>query len=509
MKSTIEEAVGQLIIGKVPGTELDAETKHCLKSGTISGITVFKENVVSQEQLMDLCDAVRKLSWHPALIAVDQEGGAVQRLDEIVSPLPSMMALGNLDDVERLKLVITIAGKQMRLLGFNCVFAPVLDCNTNPANPIIGTRAFGADPDKVARLSAAVMRTYLDAGVLPVAKHFPGHGDTACDSHLELPRLSHSLERLEEIELRPFCENLLTTPAILVAHLWVECFDKDELPATLSHKICSELLKDKLGYQNLVVSDDMLMKAITNKWGLAEASVRALAAGIDLLLICSGPDDARAVHQAVCEAIKSGRISEERILAACRAKKAALNKLAPFAETERSRRLALLKKSVAASEPLLLETSSAAIDLSRGIPREVFAGTAEISIFVPQSPRYKFNFVEALLAEMPDLKGRLLEQRYSLSPDADEIKTLADKCKERCVLVTFRSTVNKGQLDLAASLYARSKERLLVASDIPYDLDLITDWDNAVSLFDPSDLAVRAFAKQMAKRHISCQHCGH
>jgi beta-N-acetylhexosaminidase len=507
LSGTVQEAIGELIIGRVPGTELDEGTRHCLKTGTMGGITIFKENVASQEQLMDLCDSVRKVSWHQALIAVDQEGGPVQRLDEIVSPLPSMMALGNLDDMERLKLITCLSGKQLRLLGFNCVFAPVLDVNTNPQNPIIGTRAFGDDPEQVARMGAAVMRSYLDAGVLPVAKHFPGHGDTSLDSHQALPRLTHDRRRLDSIELAPFCENLLTTPALLVAHLVVECLGEEEVPATMSYAVTTRLLKEELGYQNLVVSDDMLMKAITLKWGLAEASVRALAAGVDLLLVLTGAEDAMAVHRAILEAVANGKLSEQRIFDACRARNAALKKLPSHEEVERGRRLSALRRSVSASESLLLETSASAISRRGGNTFLVFSSQRPVHFFVPKSDRYRFDFVKALAAEIPALSGRLVEHRYSLCPDRQEIEDLAGRSGEHCVLVSFRAALNPGQIELAARLRSSSVVRLLVAADVPYDLDMIAGWEDAAALFDPSNLAVRAFARLVARELESSSLC--
>ncbi len=501
MSSTLSEAIGQLIIGKVQGLELDDGNKTCLKNGTIGGITLFKENVESIEQLMNLCDSIRLFSYHPRFIAVDQEGGPVQRLDQIISPLPSMMALGESDDLKRLNMVISIAARQMSLLGINCVLAPVLDINTNPANPIIGTRAFSSSPDQVARLGASVMRSYLDAGLLPVAKHFPGHGDTDMDSHLALPKLSCSSERLNEIELFPFKENLLLTPAILVAHLWIECLDPQEtLPSSLSYNVCTKLLKEELGYQRLLVSDDMLMKAITSKWGLAEACVRAVEAGLDLLLVCSTADDCMLAHTALMEAVKTGRLSEERIAQSIKARNAALKMLPAHEEIERGRRISALKKSIAAAEPVMSEASSSAIELSRGIPRTIFLADSRIDLFVPDHPRYALKYRDELLAQIPSLKERLFEHRYSVSPSAAEIENLLAECGENCIMVTFRATINREQIALANSLHMKAKRHLLIASDVPYDLDALPDWDDAISVFDPSDLAVKAFAKVMKKQ---------
>lgn len=501
MSASLSEAIGQLIIGKVQGVELDDGNKACLKNGTIGGITLFKENVESIEQLMNLCDAIRLFSFHPKFIAVDQEGGPVQRLDHIISPIPSMMALGQLEDLSRLNMVINIAARQLSLLGINCVLAPVLDINTNPANPIIGTRAFSSAPDKVAKLGAAVIRSYMDAGLLPVAKHFPGHGDTDMDSHLALPKLSCSRERLEEIELYPFKENLLLTPAILIAHLWIECLDPGEtLPSSLSYNVCTKLLKEDLAYQRLLVSDDMLMKAITNKWGLAEACVRAIEAGLDLLLVCSSADDCMLAHTALMAAVKNGRISEERIAQSIRARNAALKMLPAHDEIERGRRVAAMQKSIAAAEPVMTEASTAAIELSRGIPRIIFLAESRIDLFVPEHPRYPLNYFDELLAELPSLKGRLVEHRYPLSPSAADIEKMQSACGDNCILASFRARINKEQLALAEALREKSKRHLLIASDVPYDLDVLPDWDDAVCVFDPSDLAVKAFAKLMKKQ---------
>lgn len=507
MNSKLSKAIGQLIIGKVPGTDLDEDTRSCLKNGIISGITLFKENIASPEQVMALCDAIYRNSFHPAIVTADQEGGAVQRLEGVASPLPSMMAIGRLADIERTKLVIALSAKQLRLLGLNCVLAPVLDVNTNPANPIIGTRSFGETTEIVSKLGATVIRTYLEAGVLPVAKHFPGHGDTSLDSHLELPTLEHSKERLYEIELSPFRDNLIITPAMLVAHLWVKCIDEEEIAATLSRNIITELLKKEMGFQNLVFSDDMLMKAITKKWGLADACVKAVSAGLDQLLVCSNPDDARTVHGAIVEAVKSGKISEQRIEQAVLSRTAALNKIPELENFDRARRISALTKSIAAAQDMLMETSASAIEVTRGLYRPVLNKEGQIDVFVPRSNRYDLNFTAELSKEIPTLAGRLIEHRFSLNPDESEISSLLEVCGSTCMLITFRASINRKQIDLANRLAEKCQDRLLIASDIPYDLDIICGWDNAMAIFDPSDLAVSAFARRISKQPKSSHVC--
>lgn len=506
MKQSLEEAVGQLILGKVPALELDSENKDCLKRGIIGGITIFSENVDSREQLMDLTDSVRLFSRHPAIIAVDQEGGAVQRLEKVASAIPSMMSLAKAADNERLSLIIGLAGKQMRLLGFNCVFAPVMDVNTNSRNPIIGTRSFGSNPNLVADLGQLVIRAYLESGVLPVAKHFPGHGDSDVDSHLSLPVLKHSRERLEQVELVPFKENALITPAIMVAHLWIQALNEEKLPASLSPEVITELLRNEIGYQNLIVSDDMLMKAIGNTWGLEEACVRSVAAGMNLLLVCSNASDASAVHKAIVEAVKSGRISEDQIQLAGRARQAALNKIPPHDEIEKKKRLSILEKSVAASEPLMLESSIRGIDCSAGSGRSLFSAGTPTHFFIPQIERYPLKLKEALIAELPELDMQIAEHRYpypNISPE--QIEEITSACGENCVLLTFRAAINRDQILLAEKLAARARNKTVIACDIPYDLDLLPDWDNAFAINDPSNQAVKALAKLIA-RQLTCMH---
>lgn len=505
MTQTLEESVGQLIVGKVPAKILDDDNKDCLKRGITSGITIFSENVESREQVVELTDAVRLFSRHPAIIAVDQEGGAVQRLEKIITPIPSMMALGKLNDKERLDLVIGLAGKQMRLLGINCVFAPVLDVNTNARNPIIGTRSFGSIPTLVADLGATVIKSYIESGVLPVAKHFPGHGDSDVDSHLALPKLNHDMQRLEEIELLPFRENLLIAPAMMVAHLWITALNEQPLPASLSPEVISNLLRDQMGYQNLLFSDDMLMKAIGNEWGLEEACVRAVAAGLDMLLVCSNAEDGRKANAAIVQAVQSGRIPEERIQRAIRTRQAALNKIPAHDEMEHKRRLAVLEKSVAASDPIVLDTSFKSLH-QQGSPRRAFAVAEPIHLFVPQHDRYPLNFREALLTLLPEMEIHLVEHRYKFNDLSDEqCAELAAKSGQNCVLFTFRAVINRQQLKLAEYLEKHAPNRLLVACDIPYDLDVLPEWENAVAIHDPSDLGVRAFA-QLIARQLMCHH---
>jgi beta-N-acetylhexosaminidase len=225
----------------------------------------------------------------PPFLCVDQEGGRVARLGSPVLQLPPMAKLAAIDDPALTRKAAQILGKQLLALGFTMDFAPVLDVDTNPSNPVIGDRAFGATPEAVIRHAGAFADGLREAGLLSCGKHFPGHGDTELDSHLALPVIAHDEARLERVELAPFralCERLDT---IMTAHIVFTSLNL-KLPATLSYEVVSKLLKGKLAYRGVVISDDLEMKAIVDHHGVEQAACAAIEAGCDALLICSRLD---------------------------------------------------------------------------------------------------------------------------------------------------------------------------------------------------------------------------
>jgi beta-N-acetylhexosaminidase len=247
---------------------------------------LFKRNLIigdagcDLDALVALCD---RLHERGALVAIDQEGGRVQRIKEPATVWPPMLTLER-EDVAIAEQVGKAMGDELRALGLDIDFAPVLDVHTNPANPIIGDRAFGRDADGVIRRALAFARGLAAAGVLACGKHFPGHGDTDTDSHLELPRIDHPWPRLEAVELAPFAAaNAL--PMIMTAHVVFAALDPDR-PATLSHAVVTGLLRERLGYTGVIVSDDLDMKAIAATMGADVAAVAAIRAGCDALLLC-------------------------------------------------------------------------------------------------------------------------------------------------------------------------------------------------------------------------------
>ncbi len=261
---------------------------------------LFKRNVGTHLEVARLVAAFagQAPADAPLLVAVDQEGGRVARLGAPVLALPPMRVLGRIDDVALTERAGRVLGRQLAALGFNMDFAPVLDVDTNPDNPIIGDRSFGRDADTVTRHGLAFAAGLEAGGVLGCGKHFPGHGDTDLDSHLALPRLRHDRARLDAVELSPFRAARGRIPALMTAHVIFDALDPG-VPATLSRRVVTELLREEMGFDGLVISDDLEMAAVREHWGVAEAGVRAIAAGCDALLVCSKPALLEETHAAL------------------------------------------------------------------------------------------------------------------------------------------------------------------------------------------------------------------
>lgn len=298
----IERMAGGVLVCGFPGLEVPEQLRSWLADRALGGLILFKRNIVSVEQtraLIESCTAGDHPQL-PTLICIDQEGGRVSRLDEPVLALPPMRLLGAHGSPELTRRAGTALGRQLRAIGINLDFAPVLDVDTNPDNPVIGDRAFGATPESVIEHALAFADGLMEGGVLACGKHFPGHGDTDTDSHLALPRLAHEPIRLQEVELPPFAAAVGRLPSLMTAHVVFESLDPDT-PATMSEKVISGLLREQIGFRDAVFSDDLEMKAITAHGSVEEAAVQAISAGCDLLLVCSDVEAAQRVRRALVD----------------------------------------------------------------------------------------------------------------------------------------------------------------------------------------------------------------
>jgi beta-N-acetylhexosaminidase len=294
------------------GTTAPDYVRSALAAG-LGGVILFRRNVESPEQLCALTGALHAASVRPLLVGVDQEGGRVLRLPPPFLPAPPAACLGSADDPSLTQRLACAVGRELRAAGMTWNLAPVLDVQTNPANTVIGDRAYGADPERVARHGLAALRGFAEAGILATAKHFPGHGDTAADSHATLPESRQTAVRWRAFEFVPFRRAIQAdVPLVLVAHLLCPGLDP-ELPTSLSRRTITGILREELGFTGVVVSDDLEMAAIAGRMEVGEAAVRFLEAGGDLVLICHDARRQQSAITAVRAAVRSGRLPEARV----------------------------------------------------------------------------------------------------------------------------------------------------------------------------------------------------
>lgn len=321
---TLQEKVGQLFVIRPEAldpstnaskTSLTEKAKAALEEYPVGGVILFKQNIVDPDQLETFLGDLQTASEVPMLVAVDEEGGTVCRVASNagfgVEKYPNVSVVAESGDPEDVRTMSSYIGTYLKRYGFNLDFAPVADVNSNPKNPVIGKRAFSSDPNVTAQMVTAAVEGFHEAGMLCTLKHFPGHGDTATDSHYGLATTSKTWEEMKEMEMLPFEAGIAAgTDVIMTAHITTPNVTGNDLPASLSYEILTEKLRGELGYDGVICTDALEMQAITKYYGNGEAAVMALSAGADILLI---PADLEEAFDAVMEAVQNGTISEERL----------------------------------------------------------------------------------------------------------------------------------------------------------------------------------------------------
>ncbi|MFG6197293.1 beta-N-acetylhexosaminidase [Nonomuraea sp. JJY05] len=323
-RMSVEEKVGQLFMPVLYGTAADtvsgenqarygAQTPaKVIAKYHLGGVILFPHNIKGVGQVVGLTNGLQRASKDvPLLIGTDQENGLVARMSALMTDFPGAAEIGATKNPDRARAVARATGEELRALGVNLDFAPVADVNVNPKNPVIGRRAYGNDPARVAKMVAAAVKGFDEAKVAATAKHFPGHGDTDVDSHTGLPVIKHTKAQWEKIDAPPFRAAIEAgVDAVMSAHLVFPKLDPSGDPATLSKPILTGLLRQKLGFKGVISTDALNMEGVRKKYNDGEIAVRAVLAGADLLLM---PNDLPKAYQAVVAAVRSGRISKERL----------------------------------------------------------------------------------------------------------------------------------------------------------------------------------------------------
>ena len=494
---SLEQKVGQVMIGSFTGPVLSPELAHKIRELHLGGVILYgvTGNIESPAQVAQLVNDMQRTAREagnaPLFISIDQEGGRVTRISRGVTPFPGNMALGATRSPDLAGEAARVMAKELRLLGINMNFAPVLDVNSNPHNPVIGVRSFGSSPAAVAAMGAAVVQSYHDEGVIATAKHFPGHGDTGLDSHFALPVVNRSLDQLRAVELATFQAVARTVPAIMTAHIVVPAIDTTR-PATLS-PAALRLLRHELGFQGLIITDSMSMAAIAKHWPKEEAAIQAFLAGADILLygadIDSSVHDQTLVHAALVKAVRDGRIPQSRLDESVRRILMIKQQFSiTGAEQDSSWRGALASaEHIAVAEQVARESLTLARYKEALLP---LAHGVKIPVFWPDEYKEK---LAPLLTELPQLEPHYIPLRAAAAHKA-QAKMLA--AKSPVVLISTYNLASQTEWkQLVNSLDGRRTVVLAVRS--PYDLMFLPDAAVCIAAYDDNYVTMTMVGKAL------------
>jgi len=315
-RMSLEEKIGQMVIVGLDGKAADEHARTMLSEYRVGGFILFKRNIRDAAQTIELINDLKELNSAgavPLFFGVDQEGGRVDRMPDEFAKFPTNAEIGKIGDPAFSRQIGRLLAKEIKSLGFNLNFAPVLDVNSNPQNPVIGDRSFGATAEIVSALGVETMKGIQEENVVSVVKHFPGHGDTSVDSHKGLPVVNNDLQRLRTFELVPFAEAIRNhADAVMVAHILLPKIDA-QYPASLSKTVVTDLLRNEMKFDGVVMTDDLTMGAITEQYDIGTAAVKAIQAGSDIVLVCHEFDKEAAAIEALRAAAQRGELSRERI----------------------------------------------------------------------------------------------------------------------------------------------------------------------------------------------------
>ncbi len=485
---TYREMVGQRLVVGLKGSKINEDFEALIRDYKIGNVIIFKENVENNEQIKILCEEiqalVKKHTNMPAFISIDQEGGMVTRLEDDAVNIPGAMAISATSDPSNAYMAGKMTGYQLRELGFNIDLAPVADINSNMDNPVIGVRSYGDSPEQVSDFACQMSKGIEEAGVLSVGKHFPGHGDTNVDSHLGLPEIDKALDELKKCELVPF-KDLINSgiSAIMTAHILFPQIESTGVPATMSRKIITDILKKELGFEGLVLSDCMEMKAIQDYYGTVNGARKALEAGVDLIFISHSSSLAREASDELVRALENGELDlvefeaslEKIIRAKEKVEKVFEEKLVYDYEKNLEFSRALSRKSIS---PLKFN--------AKDLP-----DLGEDPLFI--SPK-AFRATNVM-----NIKGRELDFAahmekvfggssitISKNPSEEEIERDfgADLDCTSIVMASYNAHLYEGQREVIKHLAKKGRPFILVALRNPYDLIDLPDGIYAIAAYE-------------------------
>ncbi len=496
MDMTLRQMIGQKTILGFHGLEMPQDFIDFIREYQIGNVILFQRNIQSAQQLRKLCQQIREVitdaCGYPPFIVIDQEGGMVSRIPADAVNVPSAMALGATGDPENGFRAAQITARQLRGLGPNFTMAPVLDVNTNGDNPVIGARSYGDDPMKVAQFGEAVVRGYDGSGIFCCGKHFPGHGDTSVDSHVGLPCIEKTAEELEQSELIPFRRAIEAgIPAIMSSHILFPNIEKERIPGTMSRKIITGLLKEKLGFRGLIFTDCLEMQAIQKYYGTARGMAEAFRAGVDLAEISSTFTlEQEAVRYVNDEAergafdLEEFRESAEKILA-MKKQLAAYPVDAQLCNRPEDRHLSaeMARQAISCYSGTAFQVTD----------RTFYCGCAD---YRTTEAANRIACVEPFAEYMQQHMGGGA-MVTGKNPEDAEIMAAAAQAQnwDNIVLAVCNAHLHPGQIRLANALAELGKPMMVVTTRNPYDLPKLPKCSCLISAFDYTEDSFQALTE--------------
>lgn len=477
---TLEQKVGQMIVAGFPGEDLDEHIIRAIKDYHIGNVIYFTRNFKDVRQFYNLNKKLQNLAVKenklPLFTSIDQEGGMVTRINKGATFFPGNMVLSAGGNEEDAFTMGTYVGEELKALGVNMNLAPVLDVNNNPDNPVIGIRSYGEEPERVAKLGSAYINGLQKSGVIATGKHFPGHGDTSVDSHLDLSSVNHDAKRLNDVELYPFKKAIeCGVGAIMSAHVMFPAYEDKRLPATLSYKVLTGLLREKLGFNGLIITDCMEMKAIDEYFGIEKAPVMAVKAGADLICISHTLEKQIAACSSIVKAVRNGEISESRINESLEKIIVYKNKLNTneFINSD----FDSAEKIVSSEEhrKFAQKISENGITILKG--KKIFPLKENENILFISTNASVLNGADDSIEERsinkliekeyPGFKTKVIDIKISESEIEDVVKESIDK--DKIIICTYNASLNKEQVKLVEQVYKVNKNIIVIAMRNPYD----------------------------------------
>lgn len=508
---TLEEKIGQLLIVHFNGKIANEAAKALIQKTHVGGFIYYNwaNGLDSPEQVLNLSSGLQKLSDQnrlplPLFIAIDQEGGVVARLTRGFTIFPGNKALGMTDDSKLAEKAAFAMGQELGAVGVNVNFAPVVDINSNPRNPVIGVRSFGDSVETVISFAENALQGYQRAGIITSIKHFPGHGDVELDSHQDLPSIKKSKQELQNAEFLPFKALAHLTDMVMTAHIIIPSIDPINC-ATLSKNLLS-ILRDEMGFEGVIISDSLVMEGLLkNCSSIDDAAVKALNAGCDILLLggrkLTGTHtdleltvtDIQRIHQSLVEAVRTGFIAEERINQAVERVLRLKNKytLSLTANSEN------LKHLVNTQEHQLLtkKIASLAVKVTQNKDIQIALKKSKIALFAPA-------VVENTIKQtsLTNLGKETYSQFFQgLSPTDEEIKTAHTLAKKSDILIfcSYNAWQNSSQTFLIQSLLETKKPFILIVLRDPLDASFFPQANLVVTTFSPTTPSIQAAVERL------------